>query len=377
MFKLKKDKINKKIELWLKTKIGLFLYNNQNSPITLDNNHTEIIFNIENCKKILLIRHDRIGDLLVSVPFIRNLRKLLPQSEIDILLSKKNIGASPAIMKYIDKVWVYNKKLYSTLILIKKIRKKSFDFVIDLYDNSSVSAGLFVKLVNAKYSLGLDKGNRNIYNYTVPLKNKMEFHIVERIAQLLVPFGVDISNLDLSLEYFFSCEEISNANLLMGEKQKSVRFGINLTGSSKAKDWGIINNIEFIKRVYTSFPDVEIFIFGMKKVHELLEEISLKSGAKIAPTSNSFHEFAALLSTCDIILTPDTSAVHLAAAWKKPCIALYTFVDEHFGKPWTPYMAPTEVIITKEPNLDCITVDEVFKAFTTSKNKYLNRISLN
>lgn len=62
------------------------------------------LFFLDDSAKILLLRQDRLGDLLVSTSFIRILRQHLPKAKIDILLSKSNIQAQKCVVKYVDNV---------------------------------------------------------------------------------------------------------------------------------------------------------------------------------------------------------------------------------------------------------------------------------
>jgi ADP-heptose:LPS heptosyltransferase len=69
-----------------------------------------------------------------------------------------------------------------------------------------------------------------------------------------------------------------------------------------------------------------------------VEAIAGATGAAPLPALASFHEFAAVLREFDMLLTPDTSVVHLAAAWKTPLVGLFRGSAEVM--PWFPYHAP-------------------------------------
>ena len=75
----------------------------KNQPLKIT--QSEKIFS--NLNKILLLRQDRIGDVIVSIPFLKILRETLPNTEIHILLGKKNINAEIFINKFCDKFWFF------------------------------------------------------------------------------------------------------------------------------------------------------------------------------------------------------------------------------------------------------------------------------
>lgn len=359
--KVNRDSINKRFELKIKRIINDIIIRGK-YPEMIDKPAN--IFTAENCKKILILRQDRIGDALVTIPFIRILKDKLPDSIIDVILSDKNKGISPALDPYVDNIHLHKKDIQSNLRLKKKLRREHYDLVIDPFDNVSTTSTLLVQFSKASNKLGIDKDNRRIYDYTVPLLDKNSYHIVDRIAQLLLPFGIYPSKVNKKMEYKLSGDEIIKAQKAMGKKTKPIRMGIVLTGSSDAKFWGIRNNVKFIKETAELRNNIEFMLFSTQDNGEKLEIIEEKTPAGIAPFVDSVHEYAALLSTCDIILTPDTSAVHFAACFGIPAIVLYKVVPGHSGgAPWTPYGTPFRAIKTEEDTLKEIHYSIVVKEF--------------
>ena len=355
-------KLLKHIELILKKIINSFL-EKDDEPLLIDHINKSIKLN-DNCK-ILLLRQDRIGDVLISVPFVKSLRKKFPNARIDIILSERNVGSKRALIDYVDKIWIYKKNIYALIKLIQDTNKQKYDLLIDLFDNASTTSSLLIKFIKSSYSLGLDKSNRKIYTHVVPLKPKDKFHIVDRVAELMLAFGINPHEIELSLEYHILKEEKLWAENLLGIKSKEIRLGINLSGSSDAKFWGIDNYILFINKVKENYNNIEIILFAENKSADILQKIIIETKTKAAPFASSVHEFAILLSECDIILTPDTSAVHFAAAWNKPCIALYSTGDiKKFGMAWTPYNSPYKSITISEGNLSEIKIEDVFESLS-------------
>ncbi|HPI21030.1 MAG TPA: hypothetical protein PKY56_11740, partial [Candidatus Kapabacteria bacterium] len=108
--------------------------------------------------KILILRQDRIGDLLISVPLLKILKHNFKKSVIDIILSEKNQSAKQCIIDFTNSQYILpkNLKLFSFL---NKLRKKHYDICIDLFDNSSATSSFLLKYIKPKYSLGLEKSN--------------------------------------------------------------------------------------------------------------------------------------------------------------------------------------------------------------------------
>lgn len=353
--------ILKKFEISLKG-IPRWLFSRKFKPKLIQ--EPELIFTSSNIQKILLLRHDRLGDVLVSIPIFRALRQKLPNTQLDILLSSKNFATNSALKKYLDKFYCYDKSLAGMLKLLKQIRKERYDLVVDLLDNASVTSDLFLKLSKSKNNVGIDKENRRNYHYVVPLLNKHVIHIVERISQLLLPFGIKPDAKDLTLEYDLSEEEIRLGKERLGDKSNKIRVGINLSGSSTSKYWGKQNNIEFIKHILENYRNCEVLVFSDKKLRSEAVEIASESKTRLAPLVASFNEFASMIRTCDILLTPDTSVVHLASAWRQPCIVLYSYKPNKIAMPWYPYQSNYIAITTEADSIDAIEINEVQAAFS-------------
>lgn len=345
------DNFLKKIELKFKKVMENFI--NGNIPPDLFTIDKQI--NPKKIKKILLLRQDRIGDLLISSSFVRNLKLLIPEAQIDILLSNKNIGAIYAIKKYINHTYIYDKRLSSIFKLSKEMNNHNYDLVIDLFDNPSSTSSIFLKLLKNTYKIGFDKKNRNSYNLVIPLPDKKSTHPVDRLFQFFSIFGINPNELNKDLEY-----DISDIQMNENSSNKN-KLAINIAGSTRSKFWGINNNIELIKLINSKFPEIKINLFGTKDYEIELNEISKSTKVEIAKYTKSFHEFALDILKNDIIITPDTSVVHLAASTKTPCIIFYEGND--FAMPWTPYNSPFKMITTKNESIQSITPEMAFKAF--------------
>ena len=74
--------------------------------------------------------------------------------------------------------------------------------------------------------------------------------------------------------------------------------------------------------------------------------------------TSDFDNFCALISRLNFLFTPDTSTVHIAAAFDIPMFGIYVNYDTD-EMIWTPYNTTFEAIITKEPTLHNIIFSDV------------------
>jgi ADP-heptose:LPS heptosyltransferase len=90
-------------------------------------------------------------------------------------------------------------------------------------------------------------------------------------------------------------------------------------------------------------------------------EIVNGNPAAILAPETSFDGFAAWIKRVSLLVTPDTSAVHLAAAFNVPSVVLYVQSNPEL-KIWEPYKTPSESLVTPVDDLTTISVDQVLRA---------------
>lgn len=346
-------KFLKRLEIFIKSKIRSRLFKEKSSkkPKVINGLCDEI----SKAERILILRQDRIGDLLVSVPFLRSLSNSFPEKQIDILLSYRNIVAKSCIQNYVDNIYAYPRRLFKRVVLLLKLKNQNYDLIIDLFDNPSYTSSFIVQTLKSKISLGFDKENRNVYSHVVSLPDKMENHIVDRICSFLVPFGIDPTKVNKELEY-----PLTKRNPI--PKRNEQRVGIILAGSSKSKFWGVENFSLLVELIHKKFS-FEIVFFATESYRNQVSILGANPYVYFAPFTNDFDEFVSMIASCDYLITPDTSAVHLASAFKIPVVVLYTFVDTKFGMPWYPVNTKFRAILSKKDGYSDVTPEIVFYEF--------------
>ena len=257
-------------------------------------------FDLGDAPKILLLRQDRIGDVLVSIPVIRALRSRYPRAQIHMLFSRANYGVRDAVAPYVDHAWRYDKTPASALRLIGAVRAAQYDIVVNLTDNPSVSSQLLARWSAAPYRLGIRHERAGHYTHAVPLLDRARVHIVERMAQLLLPFGIDPTQVSLDLEYRISDADRALARARLGPTDRPLRLGVNVAGSSRLRYWGNDNFIACIRWMQGFDRRFAIWVGGAPSYREDVEAIAAATGAAALPPLESFHEFAAVLREFDM-----------------------------------------------------------------------------
>jgi len=298
--------------------------------------------------RILFIRAERIGDVLVSVPVLRAVRRRYPRARLDLLVSSGNYGVRSAVAPWIDRVWRYEKRVAPTIRLVRQLRGAEYDLVVDLSHDPSVTSRLAARWSGAPRILGVLHEEPAFLTHAVPALDRRRVHIVRRIAELLLAFGLDPDSEDLHLEYRLTDADREQARARLPRLTRSYRLGVNVSARGPEKQWGRESFGAAVRDILRLDPRFEAVVCGSPEDREQVEAIAAATGAAAVPPLGSFHEFAAMINTCDLLLTPDTCTVHLAAAWRIPLVGL--FHAEPAMLPWTPYLSPHRAIVHQGPS---------------------------
>lgn len=320
--------------------------------------HPEDAIRLRPNPAILMLRAERIGDVLVTVPIIRAVRRQYPLGRIDVLLTDTNLHAAHAVSPWIDRVWIYHKRPVSALALVHKVRAERYDLLVDFQNGPSATSQFVARWGGAANVLGLLHEQPAHLTHAVPMPDRRRVHIVDRLAQLLLAFGVDPEREPLDLEYRLSDIDRARAAAQLQAVRSAHRLAVNISGRGTDKYWGRNRFIEAIGFVQQHYPQLAVVVCGAPGDAAEVEAIAAATGAEPVPPL-PFHAFASIIHECDLLLTPDTSVVHLAAAWKIPAVVL--FREDPHTLPWVPYRSPHRAIVQPGP-LAGIALERVMEA---------------
>ena len=163
-------------------------------------------------KKIMIIRYDRIGDMIVTTPIFRNLKNINSNIEIGVLASKKNaeiIKNNP----YVDNIYLFNTNLFLLLKELRRIRKEKYDIVFNFVFTKMTFAGILVNIIapnGIKIGQGKDK-YKFFFNRLLSFqRDKM---IMSELLALFVNEAVGVNILPSECNYEIFIDENIRANI--------------------------------------------------------------------------------------------------------------------------------------------------------------------
>ena len=316
--------------------------------------------------KILVIRLNRIGDALVTTPLLKELRKYL-NTKIFLLADRKNYfvyNNNPDV----DEIIIFNKGLKGIFEVLRLIKTEKIDAVVDLHDDVSTTVSYIIALANTPNKYGLEKENKSIYTETIPRPDPKTNHVIVRLLQLAKLFSIEPEIKGANVRFYPSVKAVSKAEEFISNKffQGFFLIGINISAGSAARFWGVDKYKQLIE--YISHYKCKALLLSAPADLHLAEAISENNFPIFS--SKNYDEFGAMISKLNLLITPDTAAVHLASAYKIPVFGLYVQYNTD-DMIWSPYQSDFEYVLTKEPTLKSITFEEVKLKLGPFLNKYI------
>ncbi len=323
-------------------------------------------------KNILIVRLGKIGDIIVASSVFEILKKRFTGINISLLTLEKNREVLKHNSK-IDRVYYTSKNIFLYYTLFK-LRKKNFDVLLDLNDDPSTSSDIIRKLIRAKTTVGFDFNNEIKYHIAIEHPKKDKTHIVERLEKILNGIGIHPEKSELKPIIYldpYSNSEIKNQ--LNKIKKTEKVLAINISAGAIIREWDKKNYIELLKKLVVENPNWYFLILYVRKDFEKAELIidAVSSDRLIKMKFYSFQQFACYIRNADLVITPDTSAVHICSAFNIPVIALYPGVNWNYVS-WSPLSNFKRSLLSKEESINGISVDEVFNAFTQIQSELIH-----
>lgn len=280
--------------------------------------------------KILVVNIKYLGDLIISTPGIRSLRKKYPEAEI-VLMVRKGYEEIFSNNPNIDRVIVFdpelkkksgNKSLFDGILFANKIRKEKFDVVISLHPGDRIAllsffSGAKIRIAPRKQSFGF------LFNVKVNV-NEDTISYLDYYNRIFSEFNVQSDS--NQTEFFINPKSVHWANEFFSAhkiKSDDIVVGIHPSASEPTKIWPVKNFIHLIDSI-SCIDQIKILLLEGPQDKEVCREILEKVEQKsiVLYSSNDIHKSAALIKRCNIFVTHDTGTRHLAVAVGIPVIAL-------------------------------------------------------
>jgi heptosyltransferase-2 len=281
-----------------------------------------------NFRRILIVRTDRIGDVLLSTPVIKAVRQRYPCAYIAMMVSPYAEDIAEG-NPYLDEVIIYDKNArhkswINSLGFAMKLKKKRFDLAIVLHPTNRVhlltfSAGIPRRLGYDR-KLGFLLTDRIKHTKQLGQKHELEYNL-----DLLNYLGISVEDKSLFMpiktksenwvKELFKAEGVSAADKLLA---------IHPGASCLSKIWPAERFAQAAERLAEKYGFKVLVIAGPKDIKIATEVVkNIKYPVINLAGKTSVSQLASLLKKCYLFISNDSGPVHIASAVGTPVISVF------------------------------------------------------
>jgi ADP-heptose:LPS heptosyltransferase len=289
--------------------------------------------------KFLIIRFSSIGDIVLTTPVIRCLKKQVPEAEVHYCTKRQYADVLKHNM-YIDKLHLLEEDFQ---LFTGRLKEEKFDYIIDLHSS--------LRSRRLRIALGTPSFAFNKINFRKWLMVQFKHnhlpatHIVDRYLATLKRWNI-INDMQ-GLDYFYTAEEgVNKESIPATHRNGYIAFAVGARHFTKQLPADLMTRI----CSQLNFPAI---LLGGPEDKEKAEEVARKSSGKVWNSCGSLtlNQSASIVKNALAVITPDTGLMHIAAAFKKIIVSVWGNTIPEFGM--SPYLADPRSRIFEISNLSC------------------------
>jgi len=317
--------------------------------------------------KVLFLRPEKIGDMVISLPVFDAIKRGFPHIKISILASPRNYSLIKDDSRF-ENIYLYRKNIISDPKEVSRIRREKYDIIFDMIDDDSVTT-LFLSQLCAVNAPRIGIGKRihaRYYDFNSDHSDGIGNHIIDNTMELLAPFGIDPHNCDKYSPPSLTLSALNKAEEFFADMNNAhydkITIGFNLSAGMPNRIWQQEKLIELSKQISRNAKEINLLLITMPEDRSKGEEIisCCDNGVFLAPPALSLIDVSAFISKLDLLISPDTSLIHIARSFKVPVVGLYSDARKNFTR-WQPYGQLDGAVIAKDnDNIFDVSVDQVF-----------------
>jgi len=277
-------------------------------------------------KRILIVRTDRIGDVILSAPAIQNLKGHFPDAHVAFMCrpyTKQILEGNP----YLDEIITYDKygrhkDVWSSIKFIFYLRRKKFDWAVILHPTNRVHLITFFSGIPFRAGWKRKMGfllTRGVFHD----KQEGKKHELEYTLDILKEINIPI----VTKSTYFSVTKAAEENIhkLLSQcrvKEDDKVIVIHPSASCRSKRWPQEYFLELVKLLKEKI-NARIVVITAKGEEEFGQRIVEDKDVIDLRGKLDIREVGALLKRTTLFISNDSGPVHIAWSLKVPVISLF------------------------------------------------------
>ncbi len=321
-------------------------------------------------RRVVVIRTDKVGDLLLTMPAIRAVRQAFPAAHLTVLASPYNAPAItgwtvPDCVELYDPAWPFRRRWR----VATGLRRRGCDLCVVLH--ASLESYVVARLIGAPVRAGVVIARRVLDRVFAPVlltrrwisrieavaeRGEPAPHEVEMTRQVLAhagsPWAGDELELPLDPEAVRWAEGLVSRHVPDG----APLVGLQVSAKWLADGWTIDEFRDLVTMIVAHRPEVRVLLTYGPADSDVAARLRRAGGVETSSGNSAdgewaagwggraalvkvdFPRWAAALARCAVVLSPATGAMHVAAAVRRPVVGVYAIyryeIDCRQFAPW-------------------------------------------
>jgi ADP-heptose:LPS heptosyltransferase len=304
-------------------------------------------------KKVLVLKYDRLGDMIATTPLLASIKANFPNIQLDVLASAYNrvvIDNNPSV----DAIYENHKSNFiSDLPVLLRLRSNKYDACLEL-DHSVIWHAIFrLKIIRPRKIFSVHKDGRygilgsQLHFYSC-MRPRHDGHISLMWLDLMNCFSEKSFDLNREYRLYPTHDEVNEAVPLIPESEDK-KVLINYRGSFEEKSLKMVSVREIVNGLKRRVSQLRFYFLVMENERESLMSQAKRLGLDGLNfiSHHNFMVIAAAIRRIDLLITPDTSLVHIASAWQTPVVSIHEKNLISY-KLWAPLSMKSHTVFSSE-----------------------------
>jgi len=295
-------------------------------------------------QRILVLRLERIGDLLMTLPALADLRTLAPGAEIDLVVGSWNADLARAVdpvtrVLSLDAAWLARERQGQTLPWLVRAARRWRHIPYDLAINfePDIRSNLLLAASGAGWTAGYRSGGGGAL-LDVSIDYDTRAHTTDNARRLVSAiFDAAVPD-ELSPTLVVPAEAHEHASRLLATAERPL-IGVHVSGGRAVKQWPPERFADVARRLVET-AGATIVLTGGAADRSLVDVVraALPPSHVIDVAGHAdLLTLGGILERLDVLITGDTGPMHLAIAVGTPVVAVFGPSDPARYGPRGPY----------------------------------------
>ena len=306
-------------------------------------------------KNLLIIRTDRIGDVVLSLPLAEIVKKHFPNCRVTYLL-RKYTECLAWNHPYIDGILLLKETNGKPLIFenVNILRKNNFDACVMVYPTFQTAAIAFLSGIKNRIGTGY-RWYSFLFNHKIFEHRKYaEKHELEYNVNLLKAFGINERVSRGDIQFYLKQNpdsEIKIDRLLSENEIDPVKPIVIIHPGSGGSAIDLpIEKFKKLVEMLSAADNASLIITGLQSEKQLCDQLIINEKIKNFSGKLSLSEMIALTARSKVFISNSTGPIHIAAALKKSTVGFYPKILSCSSNRWGPYSNTAKIFV---PSIDC------------------------